>query len=82
MMGGGFRMEEESGKKKGAGRRLRTLPDKETFLAQLPADIDNVGLCDRLLVVPPSGALQASLSRGAVLERVLEILSSPEYQLC
>ncbi len=82
MMGGMFRMEEGNGKGKGTGRRLRTIPDTSAFLGELPTNTDNSSLCDRLLVVPPSGALQANLSRGAVFERVLEILSSPEYQLC
>ena len=65
----------------GKGRVFRTAPDKAAFLAQLgnaPSDED---LFQRLLLVEPSRTLRANLS-GDVMQRVLEILSTPEYQLC
>ena len=66
----------------GKGRVFRTLPDKAAFLAQLDPHITNDALFSMLLQVDPSDALRANVSHGDLMERVLEILSSPEYQLC
>lgn len=64
------------------GRVLHTLPDWEAFLAQLPAEVDNPTLARMLLQVDPSPALSSALTASGVKERVMEILCSPEYQLC
>ena len=64
------------------GRLFRTAPDKAAFLAQLDPAITNEDLFDLLLQVEPSLVLRAGIGRGPLMERVLEILSSPEYQLC
>ena len=66
----------------GKGRVFRTLPDKAAFLAQLAPQVTNDQLISTLLQVEPTDALRATISHGDVMERVLEILSSPEYQLC
>ncbi len=66
----------------GKGRALRTLPDRDAFLAQLDPAITNDGLFALLLQVDASAALRGNVSNGTVLERVLEVLCSPEYQLC
>lgn len=83
MLGAMFRMEDEpGGKAKGPGRRLRTLPDTQAFLRQLPADVDNDELCALLLALPAGATLRANLSSGGTRERVVEVISAPEYQLC
>jgi uncharacterized protein (DUF1800 family) len=67
------------------GRVLRTTSDKEQFVFSLPKDIDNDGLCEALLAIPPSQVLLSSISpvgQASVFDRVLQVLSSPEYQLC
>lgn len=64
------------------GRLFRVAPDRSTFLAQLDPDITNQGLFNTLLQVEASEALRTNVGTGDLMERVLEILSSPEYQLC
>lgn len=64
------------------GRLFRVAPDTAAFLAQLDPAITNEELCDLLLPVDASPALRQSLGQADLKERVLEILSSPEYQLC
>ncbi len=59
-----------------------TTVDKDAFLAQLPADVSNEDLFQLLLQVAPAEAMRNGMSRGQRWERVLEVLSSPEYQLC
>ncbi|MBK6775151.1 MAG: DUF1800 domain-containing protein [Flavobacteriales bacterium] len=69
----------------GKGRVLRTASDKEQFVFGLPKEMSNDGLCEALLAIPPSQALRSSISpagQGSVFDRVLQVLSSPEYQLC
>lgn len=69
----------------GKGRVLRTTSDKEKFVMSLAQDGDNVALCEALLCLPPSSALLNAISQPAhatVFDRVLQVLSSPEYQLC
>ncbi len=64
------------------GRLFRVAPDKAAFLAQLDPAISNEALLNILLQVEPSGTLHQNVGQGDLMERVLEILSSPEYQLC
>ncbi|MBP7515338.1 MAG: DUF1800 family protein, partial [Flavobacteriales bacterium] len=64
------------------GRLFRVAPDRSTFLAQLDPGITNDGLFNMLLQVEASEALRTNVGTGDLMERVLEILSSPEYQLC
>ena len=64
------------------GRLFRAAPDTAAFLAQLDPAITNEELYGLLLQVDPSPALVQNLGRGDRMERVLEIISSPEYQLC
>ncbi|HMU14157.1 MAG: DUF1800 domain-containing protein [Bacteroidetes bacterium] len=64
------------------GRVFRTAPDKAAFLAQLPPNITNEDLFELMLQVPPTEVLRSSMGKGDLMERVLELLSSPEYQLC
>ncbi|HNO06743.1 MAG TPA: DUF1800 family protein, partial [Flavobacteriales bacterium] len=64
------------------GRVFRTAPDKAAFLAQLPPNITNEDLFELMLQVPPTEVLRSSMGQGDLMERVLELLSSPEYQLC
>ena len=69
----------------GKGRVLRTTTDKDQFVMNLPQDIGNSALCDALLSVPPSPALLSAISqpgRTTLADRMLQVLSSPEYQLC
>lgn len=66
----------------GKGRVLRTLPDKAAYLAQLPRNATNEDLFSLLLTVDPAPALRDALDKGDPMERTLEILCSPEYQLC
>jgi uncharacterized protein (DUF1800 family) len=63
-------------------RILRTVVDKESYLAQLPTDATNDDLFRLILQVEPAEAMRNGMSRGQLWERVLEVLSSPEYQLC
>ena len=64
------------------GRLFRVAPDKAAFLAHLDPAVTNDALFATLLQVDPSEALRQNLGNGDLMERVLEILSSPEYQLC
>ena len=64
------------------GRLFRVAPDKDAFLAQLDPSITDEALFSTLLQVEASETLRASVGKGDLMERVLEILSSPEYQLC
>lgn len=64
------------------GRLFRVAPDKAAFLAQLDPTMGNDALFAALLQVDASDALRANVGDGDLMERVLEILSSPEYQLC
>ena len=69
----------------GKGRALRTTTDKEQFVMSLPKDMSNDALCEALLALPASPALLAAISSPAhatAFDRVLQVLSSPEYQLC
>ncbi|MEO8068520.1 MAG: DUF1800 domain-containing protein [Flavobacteriales bacterium] len=69
----------------GKGRVLRTTSDKELFAMSLAPDISNAALCEVLLSVAPSSALLNAISQPAqstAFDRVLQVLSSPEYQLC
>jgi uncharacterized protein (DUF1800 family) len=63
-------------------RILRTTLEKDAFLAQLPADVSNEDLFQLMLQVAPAEAMRNGMSQGQRWERVLEVLSSPEYQLC
>ena len=64
------------------GRLFRVAPDKAAFLAQLDPATSNEVLFDTLLQVDASEPLRANVGHGDLMERVLEVLSSPEYQLC
>ncbi len=64
------------------GRLFRVAPDKAAFLAQLDSSITNDELLDLLLQVDASEVLRQNLGNRELMERVLEILCSPEYQLC
>jgi len=64
------------------GRLFRVAPDKAAFLAQLDPAVTNDTLFDTLLQVEASDTLRANVGTGDLMERVLEIMSSPEYQLC
>jgi uncharacterized protein (DUF1800 family) len=64
------------------GRRIATTVDRDRFLAQLPASPGMDELSSLLLCVPPSDALRRSISANDTWQRTLQILSSPEYQLC
>ena len=64
------------------GRRVGATADRQRFLSQLPEPLDNEGLCDLLLPVAPSAALLSSLSGADTWQRTVQIVSSPEYQLC
>lgn len=64
------------------GRLFRVAPDKAAFLAQLDPAVTNDALFTKLLQVDASEPLRANVGNGDLMERVLEILSSPEYQLC
>ena len=63
-------------------RVVRTTMDKDAYLAQLPLNAGNDDLFHLLLQVEPAKAMRNSMSGGQLWERVLEVLSSPEYQLC
>lgn len=64
------------------GRLFRVAPDKAAFLAQLDPAATDDALFGSLLQVDASHTLRANIGKGELMERVLEILSSPEYQLC
>jgi len=64
------------------GRLLRVAPDKAAFLAQLDPATTNESLFNTLLQVDASPTLRSNVGNGDLMERVLEVLSSPEYQLC
>lgn len=67
------------------GRLLHVTNDRGALLAELPHDISNEELCAVFLCVPPSRTLLGTISSPAnadLLQRVLQVVSSPEYQLC
>lgn len=67
------------------GRLLQVSNNRDALLAELPQGISNGDLCETLLCVPPSRTLLGTLSSPAkadLLQRVLQVVSSPEYQLC
>ena len=64
------------------GRILKVASDRAALLAQLPKACTDRELCDLLLQVDPTPALLAELAGRDDMDRVLLILSSPEYQLC
>ena len=64
------------------GRLFRVAPDTAAFLAQLEPSTPNEALFNTLLQVDASVTLRSNVGNGDLMERVLEVLSSPEYQLC
>lgn len=67
------------------GRLLEVTNNRDGLLAELPRNISNLELCEALLSVHPSRTLLGTISAPAssdLLQRVLQVLSSPEYQLC
>ncbi len=63
-------------------RILSTTSQKDSYLAQIPANASDQDLFRMMLQVEPADAMRQGLSQGQLWERVLEVLSSPEYQLC
>ncbi|QQR86780.1 MAG: DUF1800 domain-containing protein [Flavobacteriales bacterium] len=67
------------------GRLLQVTNNRDALLAELPRNVSNEELCALLLCVPPSHTLLGIISipsNADLLQRVLQVVSSPEYQLC
>lgn len=67
------------------GRLLQVSNNRDALLAELPRGISNEELCGMLLSVPSSPTLLRTMSAPAnadLLQRVLQVVSSPEYQIC
>lgn len=63
-------------------RLLRTRCDPESFLRQLGSDPSTERMMESLLVVDPSPGMIDAIGSGAPADRLVLILSTPEYQLC